>query len=225
MTDYTKEQYMGAIEAVLFTMGNSIEEKTLMDALEIGEEELSGYIRALSESYEQNDRGIRIIRLDDAYQLCTKTEYYDALIRVATHPVKPVLTEALLEVLSIIAYKQPVTRSEIERIRGVSSDYAVNRLIEYRLVEEAGRLDAPGRPILFRTSEEFLRKFGLSSVRDLPELSEDALTEARLNVLKETGFDGQMSIEEYFAVLTGDEAMKNEEASSGDEEGPVDIEI
>jgi len=110
--------------------------------------------------------------------MCTKPQLFDVLVKVAATPVKPKLTEVCLEVLSIIAYKQPVTRTEIERIRGVSSDYAVNRLIEYELVEEAGRLDAPGRPILFRTTETFLRLFGFSSAEELPKIGESEIEEA-----------------------------------------------
>src|SRR5699024_6366940 len=117
-----------------------------------------------------NDRGIRIIELDNSYQLCTKKELYEYLIRVAKQPKRYVLTDVLLETLSIIAYKQPVTKLEIEKIRGVKSDHAVNKLVEYGLVREVGRLDAPGRPILFGTTEEFLRNFGVQGLDDLPEI-------------------------------------------------------
>ena len=103
------------------------------------------------------------MELDDAYQLCTKTEYYGSLIRIVNHPKKPRLTDVMLETLSIIAYKQPVTKQEIEAIRGVKCDHPINKLLEYRLIKEAGRLDAIGRPILFRTTEEFLRCFGVKS--------------------------------------------------------------
>ena len=103
--------------------------------------------------------------------MCTKPEMYEYLIKIAKQPKKRVLTDVLLETLSIIAYKQPVTRTEIEKIRGVSCDHAVNKLVEYNLVKELGRLDAPGRPLLFGTTEEFLRSFGVSSIDDLPVLS------------------------------------------------------
>ena len=107
----------------------------------------------------REDRGIKLIELEGAFQLCTKQEYYDCLITIAQQPKKAVLTDVMLETLSIIAYKQPVTKAEIEKIRGVKCDHAVNRLVEYDLVQELGRLDAPGRPILFGTTEEFLRMF------------------------------------------------------------------
>ena len=116
-------------------------------------------------------RGIQIIELEDAYQLCTKNEMYEYLIRVAKQPKKLTLSDVVMETLSIIAYKQPITRLEIEKIRGVKCDHAINKLIEYNLVQELGRLDAPGRPLVFGTTEEFLRHFGVHSLDDLPELN------------------------------------------------------
>ena len=112
-----------------------------------------------------------IIELDGSYQMCTKPRMYEYLIKIAKQPKKRVLSDVLLETLSIIAYKQPVTKAEIEKIRGVSSDHAVNKLVEYNLVKDLGRLDAPGRPLLFGTTEEFLRSFGVQSVDELPVLS------------------------------------------------------
>lgn len=109
--------------------------------------------------------------------MCTKAEYYEYLIKIAKQPKKRVLTDVLLETLSIIAYKQPITKAEVEKIRGVSSDHAVNKLVEYNLVCELGRLDAPGRPMLFGTTEEFLRSFGVESVDELPVLNEDQVEE------------------------------------------------
>ena len=117
------------------------------------------------------DLGMSIIELDGSYQMCTKPRMYEYLIKIAKQPKKRVLSDVLLETLSIIAYKQPVTKAEIEKIRGVSSDHAVNKLVEYNLVKELGRLDAPGRPLLFGTTEEFLRSFGVQSVDELPVLS------------------------------------------------------
>jgi len=178
MTDMTREEKIAAIEGVLFAMGGAVEASQLMGALEIGEPEFYELMSELETRFQDNASGLQIIRLEDAYQMCTKPALFDVLVKVAAEPVKPKLTEVCLEVLSIIAYKQPVTRTEIERIRGVSSDYAVNRLVEYGLVEEAGRLDAPGRPILFRTTETFLRLFGLSSSEELPEIGENQIEEA-----------------------------------------------
>ena len=114
--------------------------------------------------YQEEERGIQIIELENSFQLCTKKEYYDSLIRIAAQPKKPTLTDVMLETLSIIAYKQPVTKAEIEKIRGVKCDHAINKLMDYDLVRELGRLDAPGRPILLGTTEEFLRCFGVQGL-------------------------------------------------------------
>ena len=129
------------------------------------------------EEYEAEDRGIRLIEVGDKYQLCTKNEYYDILASIVNMPKKHVLTDVLLETLSIIAYKQPVTRIEIEKIRGVSCEHAVNKLLEYDLIKEFGRLDAPGKPILFGTTENFLRCFGVTSISDLPQITPDQVEE------------------------------------------------
>ena len=163
-----KQQLSAAIEAILFTMGGSVEADRMAAALEISTQQIHEQIAQMMRSYEEADRGIRIIRLEDNYQLCTKKEYYETLIRIAKVPRRITLTDVLMETLSIIAYKQPVTKLEIEKIRGVKSDHAVNKLVEYELVTELGRLDAPGRPILFGTTENFLRHFGVSSLEDLP---------------------------------------------------------
>ena len=160
-----------AVEAILFTMGDAVEVERIAKALEQDTASTEKLIHNMMDRYQQEDRGIQIIELDHSYQLCTKREYYDTLIRIAKQPHKVVLTDVLLETLSIIAYKQPVTRLEIEKIRGVKSDHAVNKLVEYNLVKELGRLDAPGRPLLFGTTEEFLRHFGVQSLEDLPMIN------------------------------------------------------
>lgn len=165
----TKEEAI--IEAVLFTMGDSVEVEKIAAAMSITVEEVREHVSSIMKKYEENNHGLKIIELENSYQMCTRPEMYEAIIKVATQPKKQVLTEVVLETLSIIAYKQPITRLEIEKIRGVKSDHAVNKLIEYNLIEEKGRLDAPGRPILFGTTEEFLRCFGVSSLKELPELS------------------------------------------------------
>ena len=165
----------GIIEAVLFVMGDSVELSKIASAIEHDEDTTRKFIHRMIDKYEAEDRGIRIVELEDAFQVCTKKEMYEYLIRVAKQPKKYVLTDVLLETLSIIAYKQPVTKLEIEKIRGVKSDHAVNKLVEYNLVCECGRLDAPGRPILFGTTEEFLRRFSVQSVEDLPSLNPEQM--------------------------------------------------
>lgn len=172
-----KERITSIIEGILFAMGDSVEPEKIAAAVETSVEEVVGILDELSARYESDGRGIRLTKLDGAYQMCTSPDIYEYLIRIAKQPKKAVLTETLLETLSIIAYKQPVTKAEIEKIRGVSSDHAVSKLVEYQLVEEVGRLDAPGRPMLFGTTEQFLRSFGVTSLEDLPTLSPVTLEE------------------------------------------------
>ena len=160
-----------AIEAVLFTMGESVELTQIASAIQQDKETTRKLLNNMMDRYQEEDRGIQIIELEQSYQMCTKKEYYECLIRLALHPKKPALTDVMLETLSIIAYKQPITRIELEKIRGVKCDHAVNKLIEFNLVKEVGRLDAPGRPLLFGTTEEFLRRFGVSSLEELPEVN------------------------------------------------------
>lgn len=175
-----EKDYLPVLEGILFTMGKSVEISQLAFALELNEQVTTELLKELQTSYQTQNRGLQLLFLDKRVQLCTKPEYYEYLIRIASQPRKHVLTESVLETLSIVAYKQPVTRAEIERIRGVKSDHAINKLMEYDLIEEAGRLDAPGRPILFATTEEFLRCFGVSSLVDLP-----VAEPGRLEALKE----------------------------------------
>ena len=158
------------LEGVLFAMGSSVDKTLLADTLEISAKELEELAASLARSYEEEGRGFRLLTLENKLQLSTAEGCYETLIKMVKKPNPPVLTDVVLETLSIIAYKQPVTKGDIERIRGVSSDHAVNKLVEYGLVEESGRLNAPGRPILFKTSEEFLRRFNLSTVEELPQM-------------------------------------------------------
>ena len=173
------------VEALLFAMGRAVSLPELAAALDADEVLARAAAERLLKEYEARQGGMLIRRVEAAYQLCTNPLCYDALIRVVSHPKKPVLSDVVLETLAIIAYKQPVTKAEIERIRGVQSDHAVNRLVEYGLVEESGRLNAPGRPALFVTTEEFLRRFGMESLKELPALSEDMAAEIEAQVAEE----------------------------------------
>ncbi len=168
------------IEGILFAMGDSVEVERIAGALGISEEDTVKELDALAKKYERERRGIRLLKLENAYQMCTASEIYEYLIRIAKQPKKQALTDVLLETLSIIAYKQPVTKAEIEKIRGVSCDHAVSKLVEYHLVEELGRLEAPGRPMLFGTTEDFLRSFGVASLADLPTLNPVQVEEFKL---------------------------------------------
>ena len=181
----SEQKLTAEIEAVLFAMGTPVEAERLAQALEIPVDLLRSHLERMMTEYEQDNRGIRLIRLEDSWQLCTKKEYYETLIRIARIPRKIRLTDVMLETLSIIAYKQPVTKLEIEKIRGVKSDHAVNRLVEYELVEELGRMDAPGRPILFGTTENFLRHFGVSSIQELPVVDPLSKEDFKLEAEKE----------------------------------------
>ena len=202
-----------AIEAVLFTMGESVETAKLAAAIEQDVSTTVKLIHNLMDRYEAEDRGIKIIELGDSFQLCTKPETYEYLIKVATQPKKQVLTDVLLETLSIIAYKQPITKQEIEGIRGVSCDHAVNKLVEYGLVDEVGRLDAPGRPILFGTTESFLRSFGVRNVDELPVISPDKVEDFRKEAESET--EGAQK----------QEASGDGEAASGTEDDVINLGI
>ena len=168
------------LEAVLFTMGESVSVDRLAAAIQHDEDTTRKIMHQMMDHYNEEQRGMKIIELENAFQLCTRPEMYEYLIRVAKQPKKHVLTDVLLETLSIIAYKQPITKAEIEKIRGVKSDHAVNKLVEYNLVCEAGRLDAPGKPILFATTEEFLRNFGIESLEDLPVVNPEKIEDFKL---------------------------------------------
>ena len=203
-TEDEKEQE-AIIEAVLFTMGQSVESRQLAAAIGQSEDCARKAALRLKERYDREKKGIQIIELENAFQMCTRAEYYENLIRVAATPKRQVLTEVVLETLSIIAYRQPVTKMEIEKIRGVKSDHAVNKLIEYNLVCEVGRLDAPGRPALFATTEEFLRRFGIGSTNDLPGLNPEQEEEIKTQVEEEL----QLKLEEL-----GEEAGRENEISA-----------
>lgn len=183
-----RNRAQAVIEAVLFTMGESVEISRLADVIEEDVRTTKELLREMEERYEKEDRGISLIRFDDAVQLCTKADLYEYLIRIARAPRKMTLTDTVLETLSIIAYKQPVTRVEIERVRGVSCDHAINKLLEYDLITELGRLDAPGRPLLFGTTEQFLRCFGVKSLEELPSLNPVQMEEFKQQAEEEVQF-------------------------------------
>ena len=180
------------VESVLFTMGKSVELRQLAAALGTDTERAEAAVRRLQSRYEAEKRGMQITQLEDSWQMATRAEYYENLIRVAATPKKQILTDVVLETLSIIAYKQPITKLEIEKIRGVKSDHAVNKLIEYNLVYEVGRLDVPGRPALFATTEEFLRRFGVGSTKELPEPAPGRIDEFRMEAEEELKFERKL---------------------------------
>ena len=180
------ENPKAVVEAVLFAMGNSVELKKLASVLNMSDTETKALIGSMQEEYNSDvNRGITIVELEGSIQMCSKTEMYEHLMKIATVPKNYSLTDTVLETLSIVAYKQPVTRIEIEKIRGVNCDHAVNKLLEYGLITELGRLDAPGRPLLFGTTEEFLRCFGVKSLDELPTVSAERLEEFKKEAAEE----------------------------------------
>ena len=180
------ENPKAVVEAVLFAMGNSVELKKLASGLNMSDTETKALIGSMQEEYNSDvNRGITIVELEGSIQMCSKTEMYEHLMKIATVPKHYSLTDTVLETLSIVAYKQPVTRIEIEKIRGVNCDHAVNKLLEYGLITELGRLDAPGRPLLFGTTEEFLRCFGVKSLDELPTVSAERLEEFKKEAAEE----------------------------------------
>ena len=185
------ENPKAVVESVLFAMGNSVDIKKLSGVLNMSVQDTKALIKEMQDEYNaDNNRGVTIVELEGAVQMCSKTEMYDHLMKIATVPKHYTLTDAVLETLSIVAYKQPVTRIEIEKIRGVNCDHAVNKLLEYGLIVELGRLDAPGRPLLFGTTEEFLRSFGVKSLEELPTVTADRLDQFK----KEAAEEIQMSL-------------------------------
>jgi segregation and condensation protein B len=165
-----KRNMQQIIEAILFSSGEPVSAHEIAAALDTDDNEVIKAITLLSNKYDIDERGIRIIRIDDAYQMCSREDYYDHIVKICEPRRQAPLSSAALETLSIIAYNQPITKSKIEQIRGVDSSGSVFRLVERGLIEEAGRLDTPGRPILYATTKEFLRCFGLNSLSDLPDL-------------------------------------------------------
>ena len=156
-----RKEQEAALEAVLFAVGESVEEKRLSEIIGESQKKTREILEGMKARWNEEGRGVTLLCLDQSWQMCTRPEMYEYLIRIAKTPRK----------YSLIAYKQPVTKLDVERIRGVNCDHAINRLVEFDLVMELGRLDAPGRPLLFGTTEQFLRTFGVSSLEDLPALT------------------------------------------------------
>ena len=179
------EKIKGIIEAMLFSSGRIISKDELVLNLEISKEEIENIIKIMQEEYKKENRGIELIEIDNGYQLCTKKELYNYIYPIIDKRTKPNLSNAALETLSIIAYNPRITRAEIEAIRGVSADAVVYKLLEYGLIEEAGKTDLPGKPMSYKTTNEFLKMFGYTSLTDLPELPKYKLDSNRQIVIDE----------------------------------------
>ena len=179
------EKTKAIIEAILFSAGRAVDAKELMAILELSNEDIDKIIQVMKVEFEEQGRGIEIIKADNSYQLCSKKEFYDYIYPIFDNRAKPSLSAAALETLSIIAYNPKITRAEIEQIRGVNSDGTIYKLLEYGLIEEVGRLDAPGRPTIYSTTKDFLKMFGISSLEELPELPRYKIDENEQIVIDE----------------------------------------
>lgn len=175
----TEEELMASIEAILFAMGDAVEITSLMKALGRTRGEIESAIEKLVYRYQQDGDGITILRFEDAVQMATTADQYSNVIRLVQVPKRPPLSDAMIETLSIIAWQQPVTRSQVEAVRGVDCGYSINKLLEQDFITEVGRKEAPGRPILFGTTEQFLRFFGIRSIEDLPQLQPGLVEELK----------------------------------------------
>lgn len=166
------KQIQAAIEAILFVSGDSVSLDKLSESLELNKQTLKNIIHNMMNEYNKEERGIQIIEIDGCYQLGTKSQCFEYIQKMYKSNKKHGLSQAALEVLAIIAYKQPITKAEIEYVRGVNCEWAVSRLINHNLIKEVGRMESPGKPILYGTTDEFLRHFGFRSIQDLPVLDE-----------------------------------------------------
>ena len=176
-------QIKAVIEAILFAAGRPVTKNEIMLVLEISKEDIENIVKSMQEEYKNENRGIELIKIDDSYQLCTKKELHQYIYPVLDKRNKPNLSNAALETLAIVAYNPKITRAEIESIRGVSADACVYKLLEYGLIEEAGKIDLPGKPMSYKTTNEFLRMFGYSSLEELPELPRYKLDENKQIVI------------------------------------------
>ena len=165
------------IEAILFASGRPVEIKELISALELPEEDIIQIIESMKVDFQEANRGIEIIKVGNGYTLCSKKEYYDYIYPLFDNRAKPNISNAAMETLAIIAYNPKITRAEIESIRGVNSDATIYKLLEYNLIEDAGKSDLPGKPTVYQTTEEFLKTFGISNLDELPELPRYRLDE------------------------------------------------
>lgn len=175
----------GKIEAILFVAGREVKIGELMSALEASSDEIITIIESMKEDYQKEERGIQIINVGEAYQLCTKKEYYEIIYSIFDKRSKPNLSQAALETLAIIAYNPRITRAEIESIRGVNSDGTIYKLLDYHLIEETGKLDAPGRPGTYGVTSEFLRMFGFNNLNELPKLPKYKVDENQQIVIED----------------------------------------
>ncbi len=203
------EKIKSIIEAILFAAGREVKINELVTALEIDSADIINIVESMKEEFVKTNRGIEILKVDDGYQLCTKKEYYEYVYPIIDKRSKPNLSNAALETLAIIAYNPKITRAEIEAIRGVSVDATIYKLLEYNLIEEAGRLDAPGRPTTYKTNNNFLKMFGFTSLEELPQLPRYKMDENQQIVIDDI-------IEEKTNEEENDEEIDNQKEEGED---------
>lgn len=183
-----KTELESAIEALLFYSGDVISGRRLCEICDTEEITIHMAVYKLNEVYKKTNSGIEIIEVDDGYQMCTLPKHMAFIQKFRQKPARNILTQALIETLSIIAYSQPITRAQIEEIRGVKCEHALSKLLDYHLIEEIGRLNVIGRPILFGTTNDFLRHFGFKNLEDLPKIKEELLEKFKEEVKKEMNY-------------------------------------
>lgn len=191
-----REKAKGIIEAILFATSRIVKMKEFIAILELNAEEINEIILEMQSEYQKESRGIDIVRIEDGFILSSKKEYYEYIYPAIDKRIKPTLSQASLEVLAIIAYNQRATRADIDSIRGVDSSASIYRLQEYNLIEQAGKADLPGKPMTYKTTDEFLKMFGLNSLDDLPELPKyklDSNSQIVIDDLKEEDIESEDS--------------------------------
>jgi segregation and condensation protein B len=213
------EKAEAIIEAMLFSTGSIITIKDIMNIVELGAEDIDRIMQKMKAKYDARNSGIELIKVDDGYQLCTKKEYYEYIYPLFDNRSKPTISNAALETLSIIAYNPKITRSEIDSIRGVNSDGTIYKLLEYNLIEEAGKLDAPGKPTMYRVTKNFLKMFGISSLDDLPELPRYKLDENEQIVIDEVLAENDNSLSQN----PNDEELESKEKQDKNAEAPMPV--
>lgn len=211
------EKAKGVIEAILFAAGREVKITELMSALELSSGEIISIIESMKLDYQEQNRGLQIVNIKEAYQLCTKQEYYEYLYAILDKRNKPNLSQAALETLAIIAYNPRITRAEIEQIRGVNSDGTIYKLLDYNLIEETGKLDAPGKPGTYGITSEFLRIFGMGSLDELPDLPRYKVDENQQIVIDDL-IEGPQAIEEIEKSESKTEEKQNIEAKMPERE-------
>lgn len=206
------EKIKQIIESIMFAVGRDISVNELASVLELAPENIEEIIESMRIEFDEAGRGIQIIKVNNGYQLCSRKENYEYIYQIIDKRNKPNLSQAALETLAIIAYNPKITRAEIESIRGVNSDGTIYKLLEHNLIEDVGRLDAPGRPTTYATTKEFLRMFGYSSLEELPELPRYKLDENQQIVIDDlvTNEEPKEEIDNEAPMPERDEDNNNE---------------